>query len=72
MAGWIKIINLIKDYENILSTLLSNYSLVLLDCDFETEYQYFNAVQEIYLVQSFDILTIQPLGDFIYAVSRSA
>ncbi len=55
----------LKDYENILETLLNNYSLVLLDCDFETEVQYFNAVQEIYLVQSLDVLTIQPLTAFL-------
>ena len=55
----------LKDYENILETLLNNYSLVLLDCDFETEAQYFNAVQEIYLVQSLDVLTIQPLTAFL-------
>lgn len=55
----------LKDYENVLETLLNNYSLVLLDCDFETEEQYFNAVQEIYLVQSLDVLTIQPLTAFL-------
>lgn len=55
----------LKDYENVLETLLNNYSLVLLDCDFETEVQYFNAVQEIYLVQSLDVLTIQPLTAFL-------
>ena len=55
----------LKDYENILETLLNNYSLILLDCDFETEEQYFNAVQEIYLVQSMDVLTIQPLTAFL-------
>ena len=55
----------LKDYENVLETLLNNYSLVLLDCDFETEDQYFNAVQEIYLVQSLDVLTIQPLTAFL-------
>ena len=55
----------LKDYENILETLLNNYSLILLDCDFETKEQYFNAVQEIYLVQSMDVLTIQPLTAFL-------
>lgn len=55
----------IKDYQNILSTLAQKYSLVLMDCDFDTEYGYFNYAQEIYLVQSFDILTIQPLTAFL-------
>lgn len=55
----------INDYANILETLLKNYSLVLLDCDFETNYGYFKEAQEIYLVQSLDVLTIQPLTAFL-------
>lgn len=55
----------IDDYENILKTLAQNYSLVLMDCDFDTNYGYFKNAQEIYLVQSFDILTIQPLTAFL-------
>ena len=54
-----------SDYTNILATLIKNYSLVILDCDFETDYNYFAQVQEIYLVQSLDILTIQPLTAFL-------
>ena len=53
------------DYTNILTTLTKNYSLVIMDCDYETNYAYFNFAQEIYLVQSFDILTIQPLTAFL-------
>ncbi len=49
----------------ILQTLLNNHSLVLIDCDFETPIEYFEKVQEIYLVQTFDILTIQPLTAFL-------
>ena len=51
-------------YEEILSTLAKNHSLILIDCDFETDFGYFAASQEIYLVQSMDILTIQPLTAF--------
>lgn len=54
-----------SDYANILETLTKNYSLVILDCDFETNYNYFVQAQEIYLVQSLDILTIQPLTAFL-------
>ena len=54
-----------EDYQNILTTLAKNYSLVLMDCDFETNYGYFKNAQEMYLVQSFDILTIQPLTAFL-------
>lgn len=49
----------------ILQTLLRKHSLVLIDCDFKTPIEYFNKAQEIYLVQSFDILTIQPLTAFL-------
>ncbi len=49
----------------ILTTLVKNYSLVLIDCDFNTPLPYFENAQEIYLVQSMDILTIQPLTAFL-------
>ena len=57
-----------KDYsdaEPILSTLVQNHSLILIDCDFDTDPSYFASCQEIYLVQSMDILTIQPLTAFL-------
>lgn len=55
----------IEDYGNILETLKRNYSLILLDCDFSTQYEYFMQSQEIYLVQTYDVLTIQPLTSFL-------
>lgn len=51
--------------ESILATLVKNYSLVLIDSDFDTPLSYFANSQEIYLVQSMDILTIQPLTAFL-------
>ena len=57
-----------KNYANaepILSTLVQNHSLILIDCDFDTNPSYFASAQEIYLVQSMDILTIQPLTAFL-------
>ena len=54
-----------EQYEEILSTLVKNHSLILIDCDFETDFGYFAASQEIYLVQSMDIITIQPLTAFL-------
>lgn len=54
-----------ENYEEILSTLVRNHSLILIDCDFNTDFGYFAASQEIYLVQSMDILTIQPLTAFL-------
>ena len=51
----------LDDVTNIIQTLLENYTIVLLDCDFATDVRYFKASQEIYLVQSLDVLTIQPL-----------
>lgn len=55
----------INDYSNILQTLAQNHSLVILDCDFNTDLNYFREAQEIYLVQTYDILTIQPLTAFV-------
>ena len=55
----------LEDVDNILATLVQNYSLVLLDCDFTSPADYFGAAQEIYIVQSLDILTIQPMTAFL-------
>ena len=55
----------INDASNIMQTLISNYSLVILDCDFDTNIEYFRIAQELYLVQSYDVLTIQPLTAFL-------
>ena len=57
-----------KDFSNaepILSTLVQNHSLILIDCDYDTDISYFASCQEMYLVQSMDILTIQPLTAFL-------
>ena len=51
--------------DNVLATLVKNHSLVLIDSDFDTPFSYFANSQEIYLVQSMDILTIQPLTAFL-------
>ena len=55
----------LEDVDNILATLVQNYSMVLMDCDFTTPVEYFGASQEIYIVQSLDILTIQPMTAFL-------
>lgn len=54
-----------EEIETILQTLASRHSLVIIDSDFETPAKYFKAAQEVYLVQSMDILTIQPLTAFL-------
>ena len=51
--------------EPIIETLVKNHTVVLMDCDFNTTMRYFKYAQEIYLVQSMDILTIQPLTAFL-------
>ena len=51
--------------DKILETLLQNHSLILIDTDFDTPYRYFEQAQEIYLVQTLDVLTIQPLTAFL-------
>jgi hypothetical protein len=58
-------LNKYENAEPILSTLVQNHSLVLIDCDFTTPPAYFASCQEIYLVQSMDVLTIQPLTAFL-------
>lgn len=55
----------IQNYKEVLKTLLENHDLVLIDCDFNTGFGYFAESQEIYLVQSLDVLTIQPLTAFL-------
>ena len=55
----------LEEVDLIISTLTQNYSVVLLDCDFSTISTYFDASQEIYVVQSMDILTIQPMTAFL-------
>ena len=54
-----------SDIDSILGTLIKKYSVVLIDCDFDTPFNYFEASQETYLVQSMDVLTIQPLTAFL-------
>ena len=56
---------LINSSRPILETLIRNHSLVIIDSDFNTPIEYFDKSQEIYLVQSMDILTIQPLTEFL-------
>ena len=55
----------IRNVDNILETLLKNHSLILIDTDFDTPIGYFKQSQETYLVQTLDVLTIQPLTAFL-------
>ena len=55
--------------EPIVQTLLEMHTVVLMDCDFTTPNRYFKYAQEIYIVQSMDILTIQPLTAFLRQLS---
>ncbi len=59
----------INNVEPIIQTLLKNHTIVLMDCDFQTPERYFKYAQEIYVVQSMDILTIQPLTSFLRKLS---
>ena len=54
-----------QNVQEILVTLLQNHDVVLIDADFNTPIEYYEEAQEIYLVQSMDILTIQPLTAFL-------
>ncbi len=55
----------IENSREILQTLVKKHSCILIDCDFNTPLDYFKQAQEIYLVQSLDVLTIQPLTAFL-------
>ncbi len=55
----------IYQVDEILETLLKTYSLILIDTDFDSPIGYFKQSQETYLVQTYDILTIQPLTAFL-------
>ena len=55
----------ISNSGKVLETLLSKHSVILIDCDFKTDIGYFEDTQELYLVQTLDILTIQPLTAFL-------
>lgn len=55
----------IEHSDKILETLLKNHSLILIDTDFKTPTRYFEQSQEIYLVQTMDVMTIQPLTAFL-------
>ena len=51
--------------ENILETLLKKHQVVIIDTDFSTDADYFAYSEQVYLVQTMDILTIQPLTEFL-------
>ena len=55
----------IQNVNRVLESLLKNHSLILIDTDFETPIGYFEQSQETYLVQTLDVLTIQPLTAFL-------
>ena len=55
----------IYQVDKILETLLKTHSLILIDTDFDTSIGYFKQSQETYLVQTYDVLTIQPLTAFL-------
>ncbi len=55
----------VQNVENVIAALVKKYSLVLIDCDYQTPFEYFEIAQEIYLIQNMDILTIQPLTAFL-------
>lgn len=50
-----------SDAESMYKTLLEEYDLILVDTDFNTNFGYYAGADEIFAVQSLDILTMQPL-----------
>ena len=60
------------DIETVLTTLLKKHSVILIDTDFDTIPEVFEKTQEIYLVQTMDVLTIQPLTAFLRNLKSKA
>lgn len=50
-----------SDAESMYKTLLEEFDLILVDTDFNTNFGYYAGADEIFAVQSLDILTMQPL-----------
>ena len=50
---------------NVLNTLSQNFDIVMMDCDLHSDSTYFSNSDEVYLVQSMDVFTIQPLTKFL-------
>lgn len=61
----------IQAVEPILETLLKNHSLILIDGDFKTPINYFKYSTELYLVQTMDVLTIQPLTEVLATLKNN-
>jgi hypothetical protein len=51
--------------EKILETLLKKHQFVIIDTDFTTNADYFAYSNQVYLVQTMDVLTMQPLTEFL-------
>lgn len=62
----------LEQAEPVLETLIKNHTLILIDCDFNTPIDYFKYVQELYLVQSMDVLSIQPLTETLAKIEDRA
>lgn len=53
------------DKNKVLNTLSQNFDIVMLDCDLQSDPTYLAKADEIYLIQSMDVFTIQPLTKFL-------
>ena len=51
--------------EPILETILKKHQVILIDTDFSTDVDYFDFSEQVYLVQTMNVLTIQPLTEFL-------
>lgn len=55
----------LQEVEPILEVLLKKHTLILIDCDFKTQIDFFKYASEIFLVQTMEVLTIQPLTEIL-------
>ena len=59
------------DIKMMLKKLISKHYLILIDCDLDTPINCFGYANEVYLVQNKDILTVQPLTQFLNKLKKS-
>lgn len=55
----------------VLTTLYNNHTVVLIDADYSTPKEYFEYVNNIFAIQTLDILTMQPLTHFMKELKKA-
>lgn len=59
------------DEGKVLTTLYNNHTVVLIDADYSTPKEYFAYANNIYAIQTLDVLTMQPLTHFMKELKKA-